>query len=161
MGERDTLICRVPVSARPIITTAAASIQIVINRLLGSLRITKGSPLVGGDARTGSRCYPSLKVPTRGSVAAKWPRSRLRVSSARCRANASQGSKPGLMLRDALQRVQNEFIAPSTRLRCDILQHEALTYSLYAIALLTASALPRHRRENRGRCRSAPRIRCE
>src|SRR5262249_49137696 len=43
-------------------------------------RITKGSPLVGGDERTGSRCYPSLKVPTRGSVAAKWPRSRLRVS---------------------------------------------------------------------------------
>ena len=54
--------------------------------------------------------------------------------SARCRANASQGSKHGLMLRDALQRVQNEFIAPSTRLRCDIPQHEALTYSLYAIA---------------------------
>jgi hypothetical protein len=81
--------------------------------------------------------------------------------SARCRANASQGSKHGLMLRDALQRVQNEFIAPSTRLRCDIPQHEALTYSLYAIALLTASALPRHRYENRGRCRSAPRTRRE
>ena len=53
------------------------------------------------------------------------------------------------------------FIAPSTRLRCDTPQHEALTYSLYAIALLTASALPRHRYENRGRCRSAPRTRRE
>jgi hypothetical protein len=30
MGEPDTLVCRVPVSARPIMTTALASMQIVI-----------------------------------------------------------------------------------------------------------------------------------
>ena len=30
LGEWDTLICRVPVSARPIMTTAPASMQIVI-----------------------------------------------------------------------------------------------------------------------------------
>src|SRR5215467_9626972 len=36
-----------------------------------------------------------------------------------------------------------------------------LVTTLYAIALLTASALPRHRHENRGRCRSAPRTRRE
>src|SRR6516165_4444553 len=46
MGEWDTLICRVPVSARPIMTRALANIQIVINRLLRSLCITKGPPLV-------------------------------------------------------------------------------------------------------------------
>jgi len=45
-GEWDTLICRVPVSTRPIMTTAPASMQIVINRLLRSLCITKGPPLV-------------------------------------------------------------------------------------------------------------------
>ena len=46
MGEWDTLICKVPVSARPIMTRALANIQIVINRLLRSLCITKGPPLV-------------------------------------------------------------------------------------------------------------------
>jgi hypothetical protein len=46
MGEWDTLICRVPVSASPIMTRALANIQIVINRLLRSLCITKGPPLV-------------------------------------------------------------------------------------------------------------------
>src|SRR5262249_57044252 len=46
MGEWDTLICRMPVSARPIMTRALANIQIVINRLLRSLCITKGPPLV-------------------------------------------------------------------------------------------------------------------
>jgi hypothetical protein len=46
MGEWDTLICRVPVSTRPIMTTAPASMQIVINRLLRLLCITKGPPLV-------------------------------------------------------------------------------------------------------------------
>src|SRR5262244_2843543 len=46
LGEWDTLICRVPVSARPIMTRALANIQIVINRLLRSLCITKGPPLV-------------------------------------------------------------------------------------------------------------------
>src|SRR5215510_12162934 len=45
-GEWDTLICRVPVSAKPIMTRALANIQIVINRLLRSLCITKGPPLV-------------------------------------------------------------------------------------------------------------------
>src|SRR5215475_5316200 len=42
VGEWDTLICRVPVSARPIMTMALANMQIVISRLLRSLRITKG-----------------------------------------------------------------------------------------------------------------------
>jgi hypothetical protein len=46
MGEWDTLICSVPVSTRPIMTTAPASMQIVINRLLRSFCITKGPPLV-------------------------------------------------------------------------------------------------------------------
>ena len=45
-GDRSTLICRVPVSTRPIMTSALANIQIVINRLLRSLCITKGPPLV-------------------------------------------------------------------------------------------------------------------
>src|SRR5262249_44498802 len=45
-GDRSTLICRVPVSTRPIMTRALANIQIVINRLLRSLCITKGPPLV-------------------------------------------------------------------------------------------------------------------
>jgi hypothetical protein len=45
MGEWDTLVCRVPVSARPIVTTALANMQIAINRLLRSLRITKGQPV--------------------------------------------------------------------------------------------------------------------
>src|SRR5215475_5892126 len=42
VGEWDTLICRVPVSARPIMTMALANMQIVISPLLRSLRITKG-----------------------------------------------------------------------------------------------------------------------
>src|SRR5215813_12187699 len=131
MGEWDTLICRVPVSARPIIPTAAASIQIVINRLLGSLRITKGSPLVGGDERTGSRCYPSLKVPTRGVRGCEVAQESIARFSARCRANASQGSKHGP---HASRRIaaRPKRVHRSTRLRCDIPQHE-----LYAIALLT------------------------
>jgi hypothetical protein len=36
-GEWDTLICRVPVSAKPIMAKAPISMQIVINRPLGSL----------------------------------------------------------------------------------------------------------------------------
>src|SRR5262249_27813814 len=43
---RGHLLCRVPVSTRPIMTRALANIQIVINRLLRSLCITKDPPLV-------------------------------------------------------------------------------------------------------------------
>ena len=53
MGEWDTLICTVPVSARPIMTRALANIQIVINRLLRSLCITNGPPLVETASPTG------------------------------------------------------------------------------------------------------------
>ena len=42
MGERDTFICKVPVSAKPIMARAPISMHIVINWLLRSLRITKG-----------------------------------------------------------------------------------------------------------------------
>jgi hypothetical protein len=40
-GEWDTLICRVPVSAKPIMAKAPISMQIVINRSLGSLILAK------------------------------------------------------------------------------------------------------------------------
>jgi hypothetical protein len=46
MGERDALIWRVPVSAKPIMARAPISMQIVISRPLRSLRIIKGPPLV-------------------------------------------------------------------------------------------------------------------
>jgi hypothetical protein len=36
-GEWDTLICRVPVSAKPIMAKARTSMQIVINRSRSSL----------------------------------------------------------------------------------------------------------------------------
>jgi hypothetical protein len=36
-GERDTLICKVPVSAKPIRARAPISMQVVINWLLRSL----------------------------------------------------------------------------------------------------------------------------
>jgi hypothetical protein len=36
-GERDTLICRVPVSTKPIMASAPTSVEIVINRPLRSL----------------------------------------------------------------------------------------------------------------------------
>src|SRR6516225_8931382 len=63
MGEWDTLICRVPVSARPIMTRALANIQIVINRLLRSLCITKGPPLVETASPTGKgRIYSIARM---------------------------------------------------------------------------------------------------
>jgi hypothetical protein len=40
-GEWDTLICRVPVSAKPIMAKAPISMQKVINRPLGSLILAK------------------------------------------------------------------------------------------------------------------------
>jgi hypothetical protein len=44
-GEWDTLICRVPVSAKPIMAKAPISMQIVINQSLGSLILAKkGAP---------------------------------------------------------------------------------------------------------------------
>jgi len=49
-GEWDTLICRVPVSAKPIMAKAPISMQIVINRSLGSLILAKKGPPLGGTA---------------------------------------------------------------------------------------------------------------
>ncbi len=43
-GEWDTLICSVPVSAKPIMAKAATSMQIVINRSLRSLILATEGP---------------------------------------------------------------------------------------------------------------------
>jgi hypothetical protein len=68
MGEWDTLICRVPVSTRPIMTTAPASMQIVINRLLRLLCITKGPPLVERGAHRQREIYSIAQMGTSESV---------------------------------------------------------------------------------------------
>jgi hypothetical protein len=43
-GAWDTLICRVPVSAKPIMAKAPISMQIAINRPLGSLILANKGP---------------------------------------------------------------------------------------------------------------------
>ena len=107
MGEWDTLICRVPVSARPIITRALANIQIVINRLLRSRCINP--PLVETASPTGKgRIYsiarmstsePARAPPevsrTRGHQLAK-PRSDRIVVEFRALKSAISGSTMGL-----------------------------------------------------------------
>src|SRR5262249_62028072 len=48
-GERDTLICNVPVRARPIMTAAPTSMQIAINRLLRSFCIIRAHRWLNGE----------------------------------------------------------------------------------------------------------------
>jgi hypothetical protein len=44
IGARNALMCRVPLSAKPIMATAPISMQIAINRPLGSLILANKGP---------------------------------------------------------------------------------------------------------------------